>query len=142
MATQLRTDQHNKCSLKAACLSLEVCVAILMSFRLPWFKYKNGQCFNESHCGCRFWSNNEGCLRSSWTYISFKKVGKKSVPLMVHQDIHDFWCVFGERGKRDISCDMIQTSQSFLNTPTTQRSTSRLSAHTQIVMRLNICSNC
>ena len=112
MVAQLRTDQHNKNTLKAACLGLEACLAILMSFRLPGLKYNTGRCFNNGDCGCRFWGNGDDCFSSSWTYKTFEKVGEEFLPLMVHQNFKDLERVFGiERGEN--SGVKIQTSQSF-----------------------------
>ena len=75
-------SRNKRTNNKAACLGLEATMAILMSNKLPGMSYEEGRCFNDAHCGCRFWSNV--CGRENLTYVSYEKVDGEFFPIMVH----------------------------------------------------------
>jgi hypothetical protein len=82
LLARLSPVSRNKRTNKAACFGLESIMAILMSYKLPGMSYEEGRCFNDAHCGCRFWGNV--CGRENLTYVSYKKVDGEFLPIMVH----------------------------------------------------------
>jgi hypothetical protein len=68
---------------KAACFGLEAIMAILMSHKLPGMTYEEGRCFNDAHCGCRFWGKGG----ESFSYVSYEKVDGEFLPICVHPDL-------------------------------------------------------
>jgi hypothetical protein len=78
---------------KAACLGLEAIMAILMNRKLPGMCIKEGRCFNDAHCGCRFWGSYGSNKRLM--YVSFEKVLGKFLPIMLHPDIRHVGNTYG-----------------------------------------------
>ena len=81
---------------KAACFGLEAIMAILMRNKLLGMNYKEGRCFNEAHCGCRFWGKE--ALMESLTYVSFEKVDDEFLPIMVHPNLQHVQSTYGDAG--------------------------------------------
>ena len=85
LLTRLSPVSREKRTNKAACLGLDAIMAILMNYKLPGMSYVEGRCFNDAHCGCRFWGNNlHG--REKLTFVSFEKVDGEFLPIMVHPE--------------------------------------------------------
>ncbi len=82
MLARLSPVLHGKGTNKAACLGLEAIMAILMSNKLPGMCIEKGRCFNDAHCGFRFWGKE--AVKESLTYVSFEKVEGDFLPIMVH----------------------------------------------------------
>jgi hypothetical protein len=78
---------------KAACFGLEAIMAILMSEKLPGMRYEEGRCFNDAHCGCRYWGKE--AVQESKTYVSFEKVGGEFLPIIVHPNFHHIRTTYG-----------------------------------------------
>jgi len=81
---------------KAACFGLEAIMAIWMSNKLPGMSYKEGHCFNDASCGCRFWGD---CgINENLTYVSFEKVDGDFLPIMVHPNFQHIESTYGDNG--------------------------------------------
>jgi hypothetical protein len=57
MLAWLSPVSRGKGTNKAACFGLEAIMAILMSNKLPGMCVKEGHCYNDAICGCRFWGD-------------------------------------------------------------------------------------
>ena len=95
LLARLSPVSRNKRTNKAACLGLEATLAILMCNKLPGMSYEEGRCFNDAHCGCRFWGN-ESVLQESLTYVSFEKVDGEFLPIMVHPSFKHIEITYGQ----------------------------------------------
>jgi hypothetical protein len=95
LLARLSPVSRNKRTNKAACLGLEATLAILMCNKLPGMSYEEGRCFNDAHCGCRFWGNVNVCGRESLTYVSYEKVDGEFLPLMVHPSFTHIKITYG-----------------------------------------------
>jgi hypothetical protein len=83
-------------------------MAILMSNKLPGMSYEEGCCFNDAHCGCRFWGN-DSVLKESLTYVSFEKVDGEFLPIMVHPNFHHIKSTYGHSGSSFSSSMIVKT---------------------------------
>ena len=92
---------------KAACLGLEAIMAILLSNKFPGMSYEEGHCFNDAHCGCRFWG--KGYLKDSLTYVSFEKVDGDFLPIMVHPNLRHVTNTYSGNGTSFISSTIVNT---------------------------------
>ena len=77
---------------KAACLGLEAIMAILMSKKLPGMSHEEGRCFNDAHCGYRFWGKGQ-IGKESLMYVSFEKLMEifsqlLSIPIFITSRLH------------------------------------------------------
>jgi hypothetical protein len=90
---------------KAACFCLEAIMAILMSHKLPGMTYEEGRCFNDAHCGCRFWGKGG----KSFSYVSYEKVDGKFLPICVHPDLRHVEKTYGNIGTSFSSSMIIKT---------------------------------
>ena len=79
---------------KAACLGLEAIMAILMSKKLPGMSHEEGRCFNDAHCGYRFWGKGQ-IGKESLMYVSFEKVDGDFLPIIVHPNFHHIQTTYG-----------------------------------------------
>jgi hypothetical protein len=101
---------RNKGTNKAACLGLEAIMAILMNRKLPGMSYEEGRCYNDAHCGCRFWGNvNDVSGRENLTYVSYEKVDGEFLPLMVHPSLQHIEITYGHKGISLSSSMIIKT---------------------------------
>jgi len=99
MLARLSPVSRSKTTNKTACFGLEAIMAILMRNKLPGVSYDEGCCFNEAHCGCRFWGKE--AIRETFSYVPYEKVNGDFLPIMVHPDLRHvengtlvhFWCV-------------------------------------------------
>jgi hypothetical protein len=82
-------------------------MAILLSNKLPGLSCEEGHCFNDAHCGCRFWGN--GCFIESLTYVSFEEVDDVFLPIMVHPDLRHVQNTYGNIGTSLISSMIVNT---------------------------------
>jgi hypothetical protein len=64
-----------------------------MSEKLPGMRYEEGRCFNDAHCGCRYWGKE--AVQESKTYVSFEKVGGEFLPIIVHPNFHHIRTTYG-----------------------------------------------
>jgi hypothetical protein len=76
---------------KAASLGLEAIMVILMSNKLPGMSYKEGHCYNDAYCGCRFWG--KGGTNEYLTYASFEKKMENFfqlwfIPIFITSGVH------------------------------------------------------
>jgi hypothetical protein len=92
---------------KAACFGLEAIMAILMSEKLPGMRYEEGRCFNDAHCGCRFWGEN--AVKESLTYVSYEKVDGKFLPINFHPDIDHVRNTYGRTNASFTSSMIVKT---------------------------------
>jgi hypothetical protein len=92
---------------KAACFGLEAIMAILMSHKLPGMTYEEGRCFNDAHCGCRFWGNDG--FKESFSYVSYEKVDGKFLLICVHPDLRHVKKTYGRMGTSFSSSMIIKT---------------------------------
>ena len=92
---------------KAACFCLEAIMAILMSEKLPGMRYEEGRCFNDAHCGCRFWGEN--AVKESLTYVSYEKVDGKFLPINFHPDIDHVRNTYGRTNASFTSSMIVKT---------------------------------
>jgi hypothetical protein len=96
MLARLIPVSSNKGANKAACFGLEAITAILMRNKLLGMSYEEGRCFNDAHCGCRFWGNES--LRETLSYVSYEKVDGVFLPIMVHPDLRHVEKTYGGNG--------------------------------------------
>jgi hypothetical protein len=82
-------------------------MAILLSNKFPGMSYEEGHCFNDAHCGCRFWG--KGYLKESLTYASFEKVDGDFLPIMVHPNLRHVTNTYGGNGTSFISSTIVNT---------------------------------
>jgi hypothetical protein len=87
---------RNKGTNKAVFLGLEAIMAILMSKKLPGMCIEEGRCFNDAHCGCRFWGDFG--TNKNVTYVSFEKVLGEFLPIMLHPEIQHVRNTYGKNG--------------------------------------------
>jgi hypothetical protein len=78
-----------------------------MCNKLPGMSYEEGRCFNDAHCGCRFWGNVNVCGRESLTYVSYEKVDGEFLPLMVHPSFTHIKITYGYKDRISFSSSMI-----------------------------------
>ena len=93
MLARLSPVSRNKGTNKAACFGLESIMAIWLSNKLPGMSNEEGRCFNDAHCGCRFWG--DGGFNEYFTYVSFEKVDGELLPLMVHPSFKHIVITYG-----------------------------------------------
>jgi hypothetical protein len=96
LLARLSPVYRNKGTNKAACFGLESIMAILMSNKLPGMSYEEGHCFNDAHCGCRFWGNESILPQENLTYVSYEKVDGEFLPIMVHPSFTHIKITYGQ----------------------------------------------
>jgi hypothetical protein len=82
-------------------------MAILLRNKLPGMSYEEGGCFNETHCGCRYWG--EEAVKETRTYVSYEKVDGDFLPIMVHPNLRHVENSYGNCGKNLISSMIVKT---------------------------------
>ena len=92
---------------KAACLGLEAIMAILMSKKLPGMSHEEGRCFNDAHCGYRFWGKGQ-IGKESLMYVSFEKVEGDLLPIIVHPNFHHVKTTYGHNNDSSITSSMVE----------------------------------
>ena len=92
---------------KAACLGLEAIMAIWMSEKLPGMSHKEGRCFNDAHCGYRFWGKGQ-IGKESLMYVSFEKVEGDFLPIIVHPNFHHIKTTYGHNNDSSITSSMVE----------------------------------
>jgi len=107
MLARLSPVSCSKTTNKAACFGLEAIMAILLRNKLPGMSYEEGGCFNETHCGCRYWG--EEAVKETRTYVSYEKVDGDFLPIMVHPNLRRVENSYGNCGKNLISSMIVKT---------------------------------